>query len=620
MSRRDAIHTSAIDAAWQRCASAAAVTRGLVPLPAVPGPPRHEDGSFQWQSDPLMDLPCATFYTDGSLLDGDLPGCTRLGWAFVAIDAAGQRIAAANGAPPPWIDSISGAEAWALLMAATYAAPGSSFKTDSLNCVDTMRRGRTWALAPSRPLARVWRRLFNTFDGPDDAAHIVWIPAHSTAADVGKRLTGDGTPLTAVDRNANADADAFAKAAAAAHRVPVALRAEISATIDAAHTVAQYIGRTTHAANHHPIPPHRDSAPLPMADRRHAPRPPPKQRVARCDRTNSPGGHSLFKRGPAWSCRTCWATTRTRSTLAPTLCPGPAATRWRTREYTLREAGHSDGPRHSRVMTDGIVWCTKCGQYAVSFAVGLAKPCPGAPSCDGTRACRNHLASFRHPRTRLPLCPPHFPEHRQAHAALFHLSVATPQSATPLYTTARWGSRNPDSHWAAHRPIPRARPHTLPAAHADPPPQLAAISDELSRGSTPSVASHAIIQEPRTLASPVQQMHRLRYRTKQPPREQLVVGNALASTASSVAPVSASAASNGVVHAPAAAATLAAVPADKHVQTKLPPAPESLVRQWRPPRCTDFDFGNRGKKRPLAECHRKELLQSLKRRCVGSTS
>ena len=63
---------------------------------------------------------------DGSLLDNDVRyegWCAALGWAFVVLDPDGQVVAAAMGCPPAWVDSIYGAELWALLKVAEVAMP-----------------------------------------------------------------------------------------------------------------------------------------------------------------------------------------------------------------------------------------------------------------------------------------------------------------------------------------------------------------------------------------------------------------------------------------------------------------------------------------------------------------
>lgn len=62
-------------------------------------------------------------YTDGSVLGGPDGEFTRIGWAFVTLNADLAITAAAHGIPPPKIEDIGGAEAWALLQAAKFAAP-----------------------------------------------------------------------------------------------------------------------------------------------------------------------------------------------------------------------------------------------------------------------------------------------------------------------------------------------------------------------------------------------------------------------------------------------------------------------------------------------------------------
>ena len=111
-----------------------------------------------------------------------------------------------------------------------------------------------------------------------------------------------------------------------------------------------------------------------------------------------------------WTCKCCWRFSRRRHGLARKRCLGSAVASWADRERSLRDAGGGDGPRHVRWLTDGIVWCSRCGSYAVSWAVGLRKSCGGAPSCDGMRAVRNHLRAYRHPVTHQPLRGPHVPE------------------------------------------------------------------------------------------------------------------------------------------------------------------------------------------------------------------
>jgi len=99
--------------------------RALFPMPNVP--PRPAEDTFVWVKRPAEGI-CSigTVYTDGSLIDGshELAGlCGRLGWAFVVIDQTGTVLSAAHGRPPGWVDSIQGAELWALSVAAAWCFP-----------------------------------------------------------------------------------------------------------------------------------------------------------------------------------------------------------------------------------------------------------------------------------------------------------------------------------------------------------------------------------------------------------------------------------------------------------------------------------------------------------------
>ena len=70
--------------------------------------------TFSWHVRPASLPVWGHVYPDGSYLDGLVPETGRCGWAFVVVGAEGQVVAAAYGAPPPWIQYIGGAEAWAL--------------------------------------------------------------------------------------------------------------------------------------------------------------------------------------------------------------------------------------------------------------------------------------------------------------------------------------------------------------------------------------------------------------------------------------------------------------------------------------------------------------------------
>ena len=129
-------------------------------------------------------------------------------------------VASAYGVPPDWIDNIVGSEAWALHEGSSGALPGTVFKFDCKPCVDLMKAGLSVAGQGKRMIARIYRLIFTSID-EHSAANVVWMLAHTSADEVGKRKLGDGTLLSATDRFGNAEADRLAKLGVEAHRVPV---------------------------------------------------------------------------------------------------------------------------------------------------------------------------------------------------------------------------------------------------------------------------------------------------------------------------------------------------------------------------------------------------------------
>ncbi len=232
------------------------------PCPACcPPPERHceAEGTFVWHKAPCDQLPCATFYTDGSVVDKNVAGCSVAAWAFAAYDDQGGLVAAASGLTPNWIMEINGAEAWAILSAARNAGPGSTYITDSLNCVKMMCKGRKAATTARPRNARLWGLLQGIFDHVDDYKSLIWMPSHRTGTAVGSASKGDGTKLTELDLRGNACADRLAKKTAMAHRQSFVTRAGIMATECVARAMARYVGWVTWAGNHCPLEVPRDA-------------------------------------------------------------------------------------------------------------------------------------------------------------------------------------------------------------------------------------------------------------------------------------------------------------------------------------------------------------------------
>ena len=190
----------------------------------IPAPPPAED--FRWILEPgaNVELSDLKWYIDASLIDPRTP-FRRLGAGFVGV-LRGAPVALANALPPPLVDTIPGAEAWALYVILSMCHSLPSVVTDCLGNRLTLLEGREAATNAQRPLARVWTAIFSCCE---DAllqhldAMLTWGPAHTSWASLGSRLRSDGKPLTATDWRANGIADGAAKMAAYSVRPRVPL-------------------------------------------------------------------------------------------------------------------------------------------------------------------------------------------------------------------------------------------------------------------------------------------------------------------------------------------------------------------------------------------------------------
>ena len=369
--------------------------------------------SFEWILEPEDGVVTGTIYPDGSLIDAADARTARLGWAFVAVDDTGTIVAAARGVPPGWITTIPGAEVWAFHMAVRHALPGAKIRPDCLAVEQTFQHGKAWATAPERPLARVWVLIFACVDDAPDSVDLSWMPAHTTEADVGRARLSNGQLLTTVDRTANAAADSHAKQAAREVRVPLEVRRRVDKAALEVYYIAKWLGVVTARANGMPSTPERDAEST-LARRRRTGEQRPRRVRARTPPPPRPvqlGGHDAVWSGHDWVCRVCRYRSRKRGPFLRQRCSGSAAVRWAERAETLRASGATDGGGHTRFLTDDVLWCDRCGAYAISQAIGLAKPCSGKPT-GGTLARLGLLRRGLHPVTRDPLPADPVPEPR----------------------------------------------------------------------------------------------------------------------------------------------------------------------------------------------------------------
>ncbi len=391
-------------------------TRALVPSPVGRVPPPSKDGTFVWHTRPPEQRVGGWAYVDASGVDGPSMPLLRIGWAFAVFDPDGSLLAAAYGAVPSWVCSVAAGEAYALMMVIDVMLPGSRFFTDCLGSLTTARRGSRWATGPARPNARIWKRIFHAWDSDDDADKLLWIPSHCTAKDIGVRRASDGTAITAEHIRRNHFVDGLAKKGAHEHRVPETIRREVEEAMAATWWLAMLIGHSTAAANGRPEVPHRDSRPNETRRGSRIRRPRKREKAPVVPRPIHMGGHALMTTSSGWKCAVCRSTSTKFTAIARARCSGPAAAKWARRARELARAHHSadivgtDGAGHRRFMTDQMVWCDRCGAYAESFAVGLARACPGHPTCAGKEQHLRRLRRGLHPATAVPFLGPPLPE------------------------------------------------------------------------------------------------------------------------------------------------------------------------------------------------------------------
>ena len=226
-----------------------ALTRGLVPTPALPSRSSACFDTFSWVQECRGDIPCqCTVFTDGSLLDNKLPTrCHALGWAFVVIDEDGSVLASARGVPPEYIDTIQGAELWAIKMALLHITFPKALYTDCESVRTGLYKGFAWAESAKRRYSRVWTSTINMIEELGKIVH--WMPVHITESSVGEVRCSD---LERVDQTkwwSNQIVDWLAKYAAEGIRVPVACRVNFLLAEKQLKELVIYLGRLTCQVN-----------------------------------------------------------------------------------------------------------------------------------------------------------------------------------------------------------------------------------------------------------------------------------------------------------------------------------------------------------------------------------
>ena len=159
----------------------------------------------------------------------------------------GDLVASAMGVPPKWVDTIQGAELWAILMALQSVTFPKGLYTDCDSVRVGFTRGGRWAGSSKRRYARVWTSLYAIVDEGEQWVH--WIPAHTSEASIDSAVCSDGSVVDETKWCANKMVDHLAKDAAETVRVPVQVRSRLLHRELQLREFSIYLGKLTHAAN-----------------------------------------------------------------------------------------------------------------------------------------------------------------------------------------------------------------------------------------------------------------------------------------------------------------------------------------------------------------------------------
>ena len=152
--------------------------------------------------------------------------------------------------------------------------------------------------------------------------------------------------------------------------------------------------------------------------------------MVKATKTPEEGGHTLQKiERPGvrsrWRCRVCKVKSASRAKLACQACKGDPKVAWArkaaeakvgeeelqsTKRTRTDVEGHFVARPHDTVWSDETLWCTVCGAYADTKAVGLENECRGRPkrgsNYGGAWGQLRKLMRGKHPRSNAELPPP----------------------------------------------------------------------------------------------------------------------------------------------------------------------------------------------------------------------
>jgi hypothetical protein len=156
-------------------------TRGIGAVTIRP-PLNNQEEWLEWIRRPLesVDEATLTWYVDASQIDDQCSETRRFGFGLVATNGNGRLVAAALGAPPRYVTTISQAEAHAVAAVLASTSSRKQIITDCLANVTTLAAGFAKATDGRKRAARTWRLIQHAADGDPDAVPLQWRPAHKT--------------------------------------------------------------------------------------------------------------------------------------------------------------------------------------------------------------------------------------------------------------------------------------------------------------------------------------------------------------------------------------------------------------------------------------------------------
>ena len=156
---------------------------------------------------------------------------------------------AAHGVPPKWVDSIQGAELWAVNMALQHVQCPEKLYSDCDSVRLGAKKSLEWATSSKRRHARIWSTIALQIEGATEL--IQWMPAHTSEASIGERLCSDGVPVSGDLWSANQIVDMLAKQSADSVRLSQSFRSSFNFKEAKAFELAKYLGQVTFEANNH---------------------------------------------------------------------------------------------------------------------------------------------------------------------------------------------------------------------------------------------------------------------------------------------------------------------------------------------------------------------------------